>query len=363
MSFSERRKKNGFVVPKLDNDSPGYYKGSPFDNENFETEVIRESADYGEFRLRSDGTILFSQAYPVVTLADLKFHEQLGHGVQGTVYRCTHIPSNKEFAVKSIKYQDKSQLQKTVDEIHSLRILRHPNVVNLFSAFFQKGSIHILMDLVKGASLGDYLKYSPIIPEPALHEITVQMIAGLLFCSKNHIIHRDLKPSNVMVSRDGRVQIADFGLARQLRDTGDFTQSVIGTTCYMSPERIRGHAYGLKSDVWSLGLILYQSCIGRYPFGENKTHFWDLNFETQNDLTIDLGPNYSPALLDFISKCLVIDPDGRATFEELNSHEWITAQGGEDTKQELLDWIKNADDRRNIDLDAQRRSRDALFAH
>lgn len=362
MSFSERRKKSGFVVPKLDNDSPGYYKGtSSFESENFEAEIIRESADYGELKLRSDGTILFSQEYPVVTLADLKFHEQLGHGVQGTVYRCTHIPSGKEFAVKSIKYQDKSQLQKTVDEIHSLRILRHPNVVHLFSAFAQKGSIHILMDLVNGASLGDYLKYSPIIPEPALHEITVQMIAGLRFCCKNHIIHRDLKPSNVMLSLDGRIQIADFGLARQLRDTGDFAQSVIGTTCYMSPERIRGQSYGLKSDVWSLGLILYQSCIGRYPFGENKTHFWDLNFETQNDITVDLGPNYSPLLLDFIEKCLVMEQDDRATFEELNAHEWITNRSG--SKDELVKWIQDANQKRNIDLDAQRRSHDALFAH
>ena len=351
MSFSERRK--NISAPKLDTTSSL--------TDSIDTETIRESQDFGDVQVKSNGEVLFSEAYPVVTLSDLRFEEQLGAGVQGTVYKCVHIPSGKELAVKSIKLQDKSQIQKIVDEIHALRLLKHPNVINLFSAFFQKGSIHILMDLVKGASLGDYIKFVPVIPEPALNVITEQLLKGLLYIRSNHILHRDIKPSNIMVSRTGIIKIADFGLARQLRDTGDFTTSVTGTTCYMSPERVRGQTYGLKSDVWSLGVILYQCCVGKYPWGGKSAGFWDINFETQSDVTVNLGPHYSPELTDFIQQCLLIDVDQRATFEDLSKHKWITNGGGPGAKDALLAWVKLADDRRNTEIDAQRRSHDALF--
>ena len=362
MSLLERRKKKNLAIPKLRPDSPGYYSDSPLNSpEDFNSQTIRESQEFGDIKVKSNGDIEFSESYPVVRLSDLKFEEQLGGGVQGTVYRVIHIPSGKEFAVKSIKLQDKSQIQKTVDEIHSLRVLKHPNVVNMFSAFFQKGFIHILMDLVKGASLGDYIKFVPIIPEPALNVITDQLIKGLLYIRKQHILHRDLKPSNIMVSREGVVKVADFGLSKQLRETGDFTASITGTTCYMSPERVRGLSYGLTSDVWSVGVILYQCCIGCFPWGGKQANFWDIDFEQQSDFNVSLGPHYSPELVNFIERCLIIDPDKRATFEELSEHNWITQGGGPGAMDALLAWIKLADDRRNKELDAQRRSREALF--
>ena len=307
-----------------------------------EMDPLRESTDYGDIRTKSDGTVLFSDEYPMISLDDLEVKEVLGAGVQGTVYHVVHKPSGREFAQKDIKVIDKTNLQKTIDEIHSLRILSHPNVVNLFTAFYQRRSIHILMDLVKGASLGDYIKFVPVVPEKALGEICVQVLNGLLYLRQNHILHRDLKPSNIMISLDGNVKIADFGLARQLRATNDFTKSFTGTTSYMSPERVREDKYGLKSDLWSLGVILYQCAIGNYPFGGKKAAFWDLNFEAQDTVDVVLPESCSDLLKDFISRCLQVDTEKRASIEELISHPWAKLFAASNDKSALIEWINEA---------------------
>lgn len=358
MSLLERRAKKGIEIPKLRPDSPGYFTDPAAPDADFEP--FRESSDFGDIKIKSDGTFLFSDAYPIVKLADIDFHEKLGSGVQGTVYRCHHLPSGKEFAVKSIHVEDKATLQKTVDEIHSLRILKHENVVNLFSAFYQKGKIHILMDLVHGASIGDYIKFSPSIPEVPLGRICYQVIQGLMYLRRCHYIHRDLKPSNIMLSLDGVVKIADFGLARQLRSTKDFTTSIIGTTCYMSPERIRSEEYGIKSDIWSLGVILFQCALGRFPFGGQKAGFWDVNFESQEDFSVTLPEGYSDSLTALITRCLQIDETKRASIEELAADPWVRRFETEG-REELTAWIRNAEELRQRDLDLQRSSKSSII--
>lgn len=311
-----------------------------------ELDPLRESADFGDIRTKSDGSILFSDEYPMISLDDLDVKEVLGSGVQGTVSRVIHIPSGRVFAQKDIKVTDKSQLQKTIDEIHSLRLLSHPNVVCLFTAFYQRRQIHILMDYINGASLGDYIKFVPVVPEKALGEIAIQCLSGLLYLRKNHLLHRDLKPSNIMIALDGMVKIADFGLARQLRATDDFTKSFTGTTSYMSPERVREDNYGLKSDVWSLGVILYQCAIGNYPFGGKKAAFWDITFDNQETVNIDLPSDFSQELKDFLSRCLQVKTETRASIEELIAHPWAVRFSQLNDKSALLEWIKQANDLR-----------------
>lgn len=333
-------RKKGNTLPKLDSDS-GF-----FANIDKAADPLRESTDFGDIKTKSDGTMLFTDEYPRICLDDLDEKEVLGAGTQGTVSDVIHIPSGREFAMKNINVIDKSTLQKTIDEIHSLRKLKHPNVVQLFTVFYQKGKIHILMDLVRGASLGDYIKVVPIMPEKALGQLTIQCLSGLLFMRKNHILHRDLKPSNVMVATDGSVKIADFGLARQLRATGDLTKSFTGTMSYMSPERIREDNYGLKSDVWSLGVILYQCAIGKFPFGGMKIAFWDVNFESSDKVEVVLPEGSSENMRDFISRCLEVDTNKRASIEELVEHPWAKEFAGHREFTDLISWVADADNKR-----------------
>ncbi|EAX90669.1 STE family protein kinase [Trichomonas vaginalis G3] len=338
MSIYNRRKGN--TLPKLDSDS-GF-----FSNVDKTADPLRESTDFGDIKTKSDGTMLFTDEYPRICLDDLNVKELIGAGTQGTVSDVIHIPSGREFAMKNIHVIDKTTLQKTIDEIHSLRKLKHTNVVQLFTVFYQKGDIHILMDLVRGASLGDYIKVVPVVPEKALGQIAIQCLSGLLFMRKNHILHRDLKPSNVMVALDGSVKIADFGLARQLRATGDLAKSFTGTMSYMSPERIREDNYGLKSDVWSLGVILYQCAIGKFPFGGMKIAFWDVNFDSSDEVDVKLPPECSENMRDFISRCLEVDTNARASIEELVEHPWAKEFSGIREFADLVSWVADAEQKR-----------------
>jgi len=338
MSILERREKGSKMeLPKIQS-GVNNFRYSAAGSSDFVVPSVRQS--WEEVKLKGDGCIEFCDAFPIVTLKDLKLCEKLGAGVSSTVFRCVHLPSGKEFALKSLQYDDQvDKLKLVVAELHALHVLRHPNVVNLFSAFHQDKHIHILMSLVDGGSLNDFIKYCPSVPEDALGRIAWHALQGLLFLRKNHYLHRDLKPSNILISRQCEVMIADFGLARQLRDTRDMTTSFLGSLCYMSPERIHHESYGLKSDVWSLGVIIYQCVLGRFPFGGPRVAFWDLTHTSQEEVHIEVPSNYSREVTDFISCCLQFNVENRHSVEQLITHSWVQRYNNTESDKGLEEWI------------------------
>ena len=345
MSILNRRKTgNEMDVPRLQSTNPDNKVNSPRSGD-FSLPSIRQSWDEVKFK---DGEVVFSEKFPIVTVKDLKILEKLGSGVSSTVHRCIHVPSGQQFALKRLKYDDQlEKLQLVVAELHALHKLRHQNVIDLFSAFHQDRNIHILMSLIEGGSLDDFIKIIPCIPELAIGRIAWHVLQGLFYLRKNHYLHRDLKPSNILISKEGNVKIADFGLARQLRDTSDLTTTFLGSLCYMSPERIQQESYGLKSDVWSLGIIIYQCSIGKYPFGGPRVAFWDLPIKSQEDVNVVLPNNYSTELVNFISCCLQFDVEKRYSVEQLIEHDWVKKFNNDFYDQYLLNYIKDVSSKKN----------------
>jgi mitogen-activated protein kinase kinase 1 len=237
-----------------------------------------------------------------------------------------------------------------VQELHALRILKHENVVPLYSVFHAAGWIHILMSLVDGASLADYLKVAPQLQESVLGRLTWFCLQGLLYLRKNHYLHRDLKPSNILISKTGEVKIADFGMARQLTQSIDQAQSFLGTMCYMSPERLKTEGYSFKSDIWSLGLIVYECAMGHFPVGEDpaRVNIFDIadKMRDSDGLPVRLPPGYSAELKDFISRCLLVNPEERASVESLVEHPWALRYKDEAANIPLLAWVTMADGKR-----------------
>jgi len=283
------------------------------------------------------------EVFPKVISPDqIKFGEQIGRGATSTVYKITINQTGEVYALKQIKYSDKSgELQNVVNELHCMNILRHKNVLRLYTAFYNAGYINIIMPIVNGASLHDYLKQIPKMSEAIVGRMAYHTIQGLHYLRRNHFLHRDLKPSNILLSLEGEVRIADFGMARQLTGSIEQAKSYLGTVSYMAPERLNNLPYSFKSDVWSLGLIILECVLGSFPLPKEPTKitFWDIMNFASNDVQVLLPEGFSPELSDFLSKCLKNNPNEREGIENLVNHPWVKFYESNQADRPLLEWI------------------------
>lgn len=281
-------------------------------------------------------------------LNDFEEKELIGSGSQSNVYRVVNKNTGENFALKKIRWQGSTDLQKIVNDITYLNVLRHPNIVRIYQSFYVDERVQILMSYIDGQSLEDYLMFTSQMPEPALGRLVYCVLQGLSYLRRNYFLHRDLKPSNILISKNAEVKIADFGMARQLAASIEQAQSYIGTISYMAPERIENRSYSFKSDIWSLGMIVYQCALGKFPYPgdiDNIT-YWDLKAYLQNDIQIKLPEGYSRECYDFISSCLKIDQSKRAAVEDLVKNPWVTKFSDDNANRPLLEWVLNNEKKR-----------------
>jgi serine/threonine protein kinase len=145
------------------------------------------------------------------------------------------------------------------------------------------------------------------------------MLQGLLYLHKvRHQIHRDMKPGNILINSEGFVKLTDFGIAKTLENTSDLCNTFVGTKTYMSPERIEGKEYSFSSDIWSLGLIVYELATGSFPYKFSKVfieHIESILMDSEPTLPND--GTFSPELQNFITRCLQKDPKARDSVADL----------------------------------------------
>ncbi|HZG76984.1 MAG TPA: Stk1 family PASTA domain-containing Ser/Thr kinase, partial [Paenibacillus sp.] len=196
--------------------------------------------------------------------------ERVGGGGMALVYKARDTLLNRHVAVKVLRQQyvhDEEFIRRFRREAQSAASLSHPNVVSIYDVG-QDGETHfIVMEYVEGANLNDIIKaQAPLQTAEAVH-IATQICDALEHAHTNGIIHRDIKPHNILIGKNGRVKVTDFGIARAIT-TSTITQtgSVIGSVHYFSPEHAKGVTAGEKSDLYSLGIVLYQMLTARLPF-------------------------------------------------------------------------------------------------
>jgi eukaryotic-like serine/threonine-protein kinase len=206
----------------------------------------------------------------------------LGAGGMGEVYRARDTRLGRNVAVKILPpavAEDASRLQRFEKEARTVGSLNHPNVMALYDVGSEAGQFFVVTELLEGQTLRDRLD-GEALPSRKAVEYAVQIAHGLAAAHDSGIVHRDLKPENVFVTRDGRVKILDFGLARKIErlesgePTGSFAPptaatepgTVLGTVGYMSPEQVRGEVLDARSDIFSFGVILYEMLAGRRAF-------------------------------------------------------------------------------------------------
>jgi serine/threonine-protein kinase len=202
--------------------------------------------------------------------------EELGKGGMGRVYRAIDKKLNEEVALKLIKHEiasDEKTLERFGNELKIARKIVHKNVGRMYEMMEEKGTHFITMEYVSGEDLKSFIRRSRQLNIGTAVVIARQVCDGLAEAHRLGVVHRDLKPNNIMIDKEGNARIMDFGIARSLKEKRITGAGVmIGTPEYMSPEQVEGKETDQRSDIYSLGVILYEMVTGRVPF-EGDTPF------------------------------------------------------------------------------------------
>ncbi|GAA6021399.1 hypothetical protein JCM11491_006695 [Sporobolomyces phaffii] len=201
---------------------------------------------------------------------DLEVMSELGCGNGGTVSRALHVPTKVVMAKKVVHIATSENTRKQIlRELQIMHDCSSPYIVSFYGAYLQDPHICMCMEFMDKGSLDNIYKKVGPIPEPILGKIAFAVVSGLTYLYEVHkIMHRDVKPSNILLNSAGRIKICDFGVSGELINS--VADTFVGTSTYMSPERISGDPYTVKSDVWSLGITLVELAIGRFPFSSEE---------------------------------------------------------------------------------------------
>lgn len=199
--------------------------------------------------------------------------EKVGSGGMSVVYKAKCHVLNRYVAMKVLKPEfadDTSFVNKFRIEAQSAAGLSHPNIVNVFDVGEENGFYYIVMELVEGITLKEYIQQNGRLPYQTALDFITQIAAGIEVAHEHHTIHRDIKPQNIIVSKNGTLKVTDFGIAKAAT-SNTIASSAMGSVHYISPEQARGGYSDERSDIYSLGITLYEMLTGRVPFeGENN---------------------------------------------------------------------------------------------
>ena len=302
----------------------------------------------GKLSLSSTGIDFSNGSSSRITLDELEFIEELGHGNYGNVSKVLHKPTNVIMAMKEVKLElDEAKFKQILMELEILHKCQSPYIVDFYGAFFIEGAVYMCMEYMDGGSLDKIYDPNPEIggiDEPQLAYISNAVIRGLKVLKDVHnIIHRDVKPTNILCSaKQGTIKLCDFGVSGNL--VASMAKTNIGCQSYMAPERIKSlnpdiATYTVQSDIWSLGLSILEMALGRYPYPPETFD----NIFSQLSAIVD-GPapklpseRFSSEAQDFVSLCLQKIPERRPTYAALIEHPWLVRY--RDTDVKMSDYI------------------------
>lgn len=256
---------------------------------------------------------------------------RIGSGGMADVYKAKDLKLNRLVAVKVLKQEfraDKKFVSKFRSEAQAAAGLSHPNIVNVFDVGNDDDLYFIVMELVEGITLKDYITKKGKLSVKEATSIAIQVSLGLEAAHARNIVHRDIKPQNIIISTDGKVKLSDFGIAR-VASSNTISSNAMGSVHYSSPEQVRGGYSDAKSDIYSLGITLYEMVTGRVPFdGETTVAIAIKHLQEEMVPPSQYTPDLPRSLEQIILKCTQKSVDRRYN----NISEVI-----EDLKHSLMD--------------------------
>ncbi len=240
--------------------------------------------------------------------------DKVGSGGMADVYKARDQRLNRFVAIKVLKPEyssDKSFVNKFRAEAQSAAGLSHPNIVNVYDVGDDSGLHYIVMELVEGITLKRFIERKGKLEVKEAVGISIQIAQGMEAAHDNRIIHRDIKPQNIIISRDGKVKVTDFGIAKAT-NSNTITSNAMGSVHYLSPEQARGGYSDEKSDIYSLGVTLYEMLSGKVPFaGDNTVSVALLHIQGEAMPLRELDPEIPVSIDKIVQKCMQKRPERR----------------------------------------------------
>lgn len=259
----------------------------------------------------------------------------IGKGNMGACALARNNEDGKYYVIKQVDLtrMSKKERQQSLNEARVLSSLRHPNIINYVDSFLARKSDHlcIVMEFADGGDLSSRIKknYGVNFRESQILDWFIQIVLSLNYVHQRKILHRDVKTQNVFLTSDGQVKLGDFGIARTLSSTYDQAKTFVGTPYYLSPELILERPYDHRSDVWAIGVVLYELLTLKHPFNAS-----DMKGLMQRILKVQYDPIptiYSAEIRNLIPKLLVKDPSRRIRLSEILELPIVNKR--------LIDWL------------------------
>lgn len=240
--------------------------------------------------------------------------EKIGTGGMSDVYKAKCHKLNRFVAVKVLKQEfseNANFVSKFQTEAQAAAGLAHPNIVNVYDVGEENGIHYIVMELVEGITLKKYIEKKARLSYKEAVSIAIQVSMGIEAAHNNHIIHRDIKPQNIIISKDGKVKVTDFGIAKAAT-SNTITSNVMGSVHYTSPEQARGGYSDEKSDIYSLGVTMFEMLTGRVPFnGETTVAIAIKHIQEEMPSPKEYVPEIPASVESIVLKCCQKSPDRR----------------------------------------------------
>ncbi|MBW2712493.1 MAG: protein kinase [Deltaproteobacteria bacterium] len=237
---------------------------------------------------------------------------ELGRGGMGIVFKSEDTVLDRLVAYKVLPNElreNPKALKNFLREAKSAAQLNHPNIVTVYDAGEQDGRFYIAMEHVEGTTLKEILRSRGAISPAGVRHVLVQVCEALAFAHEKKIVHRDIKPANIMWTGDKQAKIMDFGLAKVIEEVRNHTTVVAGTPYYMSPEQTLGKNVDYRTDIYSLGVAIFELATGELPFKEGNVPYHHVHTPTPDPRSIN--PKLPPLLAKIILKCMEKDPAKR----------------------------------------------------
>jgi CHASE2 domain-containing sensor protein/tRNA A-37 threonylcarbamoyl transferase component Bud32 len=280
--------------------------------------VAGETMIFGLSGAKKDATVIVDNAGVKPTLGRYEILKELGRGAMGTVFLGKDPRINREVAIKTLRYEEIDPEQ--IDEVkkrffreaEAAGRLSHPNIVTIFDVGEDYEIAYMAMELLDGSDLAKYTRKESLLPPEEVIRVASCVASALDYAHSNGIVHRDIKPANIMMLNNREIKVADFGIARVMATSKTQTGVVMGTPSYMSPEQIAGKKVDGRSDLFSLGVVLYELMAGEKPFNGDSIATLMYNITSSAPPSIrEFSPDIPEKLVAILEKLLAKDVEAR----------------------------------------------------
>lgn len=247
----------------------------------------------------------------------------LGAGGMGRVYRAVHVRSGHVIAIKvlSVEKSDDTAVSRFKNEARIQSSLQHPNIVSLYDCLELNGNMFLLMEYVDGQTLSEHIRKNSGLSHSDILKVFSAVVQAVIYIHSRGIIHRDIKSENIKISSDGIVKLMDFGISKSENSANlTMANNVVGTINYLSPEQLQGGKADFRSDIWSLGILLYEMLSGRLPFDAPTIGGLCEQIKRGKYPSLStIAPTAPPLIVEIATRCLQQKPDHRfASVEDID---------------------------------------------